>query len=424
MQIEAYDEQRSDLASTHFYFPDNMAINMDSDGESWLSCIRCGEKYDISRRKYICDRCHGLLEVKHSFPDHFTSEGFSGVWHYGPLIHPALGKARIISRGEGATAMYSHESVSRFTGLSSLGMKHEGENPTGSFKDRGMTVAVTEALRLGATETICASTGNTSASAASYSALAGIRSNVLIPSGNISSSKLSQAIAYGARIIDIPGDFDMAMSNVIRIAENRQDYYVLNSINPWRIEGQKTIFFEIMERVRDCRFIALPAGNLGNTSAAGKAIREFKELGLIDDIPKIISVQAEGASPFYNLWTGGGEKLEPVRASTIASAIRIGNPVNWEKAIREIRYTGGMVVRVTDREIIEAKRVVDRSGIGCEPASAASVAGLKQLVDQGKIDRNDSAVAVLTGNILKDTASIQEASDRIPMEAFMQELLA
>ncbi|MEM0156691.1 MAG: threonine synthase [Thermoplasmataceae archaeon] len=397
---------------------------MAANGESWLSCIKCGQKYSISRRKYICDRCHGLLEVKHTFTENFTEEGFRGVWHYKPLIHPSLEKARIVSRGEGATALYSHDSVSEFAGISGLRMKHEGENPTGSFKDRGMTVAVSEAIRLGATETVCASTGNTSASAASYSALAGIKSNVLIPSGNVSPSKLSQAIAYGARIIDTPGDFDMAMKNVARIAENSLDYYVLNSINPWRVEGQKTIFFEIMNELKECRFIALPAGNLGNTSAAGKAIREFSELGLINDIPEIISVQAEGASPFYNLWAGGMEKLEPVKASTIASAIRIGNPVNWEKAIREIRYTGGMVVTVSDREIMEAKRVVDRSGIGCEPASAASVAGLKKLVDEGKIDRNDRAVAVLTGNILKDTASIMEDSARIPMETFMRELLA
>lgn len=351
---------------------------------------------------------------------YFTLESeFHGVWKYRKLIHSWISPDQIVTRGEGCTHLYANSNMSKFVGIRNYYLKHEGENPTGSFKDRGMTVAVSEAIRLGVKETICASTGNTSASAAAYSAMAGLVSNVMIPKGNISVSKLLQAVAYGARIIEIPGDFDMAMSGVARVAEKDSRYYLLNSINPWRIEGQKTITFEIMEQVKNCDFISLPAGNLGNTSAVGKALRELKILGVIDHVPRIISVQAEGASPFYDLWSGNEKTLRPVKAETVASAIRIGNPVNWEKAIRAIRETGGIVTRVSDDEILKAKSAVDRSGIGCEPASAAAVAGVRKLRDEGTIDAGDVVVSILTGHILKDTASIQDPGNRIPHDQFM-----
>ncbi len=386
-----------------------------------LRCIRCGSSFGIDRKKYSCDKCGALLEVDQGEMVFRHDTKFKGVWSYRELIHRGLKPEKIVTRGEGSTKLYRHEKVSEWTGVGNLYMKHEGENPTGSFKDRGMTVAVSEALRLGATETICASTGNTSASAASYSALAGINSSVMIPEGGISLSKLSQAIAYGARIISVPGDFDLAMSQVQDISLSESRYYILNSINPWRIEGQKTIAYEIMEELKSCDFISLPAGNLGNTSAIGKALAELRSMGFIEEIPRIISVQAEGASPFYNLWAGKHNYLQPVKADTIASAIRIGNPVNWEKALRAIRDTDGLVVKVSDSEIISAKRIIDRSGIGCEPASAASVAGVKKLNDEGTIDHSDRVATILTGHILKDAANIAADSSRITLEEFMKE---
>lgn len=339
------------------------------------------------------------------------------------MIHPSIDDRHIVSRGEGNTHMYRHSSVSQWAGITDLQMKHEGENPTGSFKDRGMTVAVSEAARLGIRETICASTGNTSASAASYSALAGIKSSVLIPKGNISLSKLSQAIAYGSRIVDVEGNFDDAMSSVADIVEKNQLYYLLNSVNPWRIEGQKTIAFEIMESVPDCDFISLPAGNLGNTAALGKALKEMKTLGLIDGVPRIISVQAEGASPFYDLWSRRMSTLVPTKANTVASAIRIGNPVNWEKALSVVKFTNGVVTKVSDEEIIEGKRVIDQSGIGCEPASAASVAGLRKLTSEGVVDRGDKVVAILTGHLLKSESSKNSNVNRVGLSSFMEEAL-
>lgn len=386
-----------------------------------LRCIRCGTSFGIQRKKYTCDRCGALLEVDQGEMIFTKDSKFRGVWAYRELIHRGLIPRKIISRGEGSTMLYRHPKVSDWAGVPNLFLKHEGENPTGSFKDRGMTVAVSEALRLGATETICASTGNTSASAASYSALAGISSSVMIPDGGISQSKLAQAIAYGARIINVPGDFDLAMARIQDLALRNSKYYILNSINPWRIEGQKTIAFEIMEELKGCDYIALPAGNLGNTSAIGKALLELKAMDFIDEVPRIVSVQAEGASPFYNLWAGNQSELKPVKAETIASAIRIGNPVNWEKALKSIKATNGLVVRVSDNEIMAAKRIVDRSGIGCEPASAASLAGVRKLVAEGRIDHNDTVVSVLTGHILKDAATAASDPVKISLQEFLEE---
>ena len=387
--------------------------------ESFLKCFRCGKEYTINRKKYRCDSCNGILEVRHKLGETWFDPGISGVWRYKKIIHPSVPDEFIISRGEGSTHHYTHRKVSEWTGVDNISMKHEGENPTGSFKDRGMTLAVSEALRLGVRATICASTGNTSASAASYSSIAGIDSYVLIPKKNVSRAKLAQAIAYGAKIISVSGDFDSAMSQLQAIIEKNHEYYLLNSLNPWRIEGQKTIAFEIIEKNPDVDFISLPAGNLGNTTAIGKGLMELKEMGVIDKVPRIVSVQAEGASPFYNLWSGKTENLVPVRANTIASAIRIGNPVNWEKALKSIRSTNGIVMAVSDSEIMEAKRVIDSAGIGCEPASAASVAGIRKLVDEGLIDRTDSVVSIITGHILKDIDSISAMDSDIELSSFL-----
>jgi threonine synthase len=294
-------------------------------------------------------------------------------------------------------------------GLDDLVLKHEGENPTGSFKDRGMTVAVTQALRSGARAVACASTGNTSASMAAYAAQAGLQSLVFVPTGRVSAGKLAQAIAYGARTLLVRGDFDACL-RLVREAAESLGITLLNSVNPWRIEGQKTIVLEMLQQRgwRAPDWIVLPAGNLGNTSAFGKALREARQLGLIVKLPRLAAIQARGASPFYRSFRTGFARSFRVKAETVASAIRIGDPASFERAKRAIRETRGVVAAVTDAEILDAKAVVDAAGVGCEPASAAAVAGARKLVAQGVIGRRQSVVAVLTGHILKDAETVME----------------
>jgi threonine synthase len=377
-----------------------------------FKCIRCGHTKPVDD-EYVCS-CGGLYEVRHSFGE--LSLGYfdeklsdagpqwsSGVWRYKELIHPEIEKKYIISRPEGNTNLYKRRSVTEYAGVDDLYLKHEGENPTGSFKDRGMTVGVSVALSHGASKVACASTGNTSASMAAYAAQAGLQGVVFIPEGMIAYGKLAQAVAYGARVIQIKGNFDDAM-DVVRNGSKRLGFYILNSINPWRIEGQKSIIFEMLQQRRwnPPDWIAVPAGNLGNTSAFGKALRELKALGLIDKVPRIASIQAEGANPFYRLWNSVDKKLVPMNPHTIATAIKIGNPVSWEKALRSIRETHGTVEQVSDNEIMDAKAVIDASGVGCEPASAASVAGVKKLREKGVIAEDEEVVCILTGNLMKD----------------------
>ena len=375
-------------------------------------CVKCGRYLDHID-DFTCI-CGGIFEVEHRFPDisldlfderigTTVSPYNSGVWRYLELIHPKIPKDLIESRPEGNTNIYYRDGISKFSGIDDILLKHEGENPTGSFKDRGMTVAISEAKRSGADRVACASTGNTSASMAAYAAQAGLKGVVFIPSGMITYGKLSQALAYGARVIQVKGNFDDAM-RMIRDWSGELGLYVLNSLNPWRIEGQKSIIFELLQQRswEPPDWISVPAGNLGNTSAFGKALKELSTLNLIDYIPKIISVQAEGANPFYNLWKGGKEYLESVKPDTIASAIKIGDPVSWRKAVESLRYTDGLVEQVSDAEIMNAKAIIDRSGIGCEPASAASLAGVKKLKESGVIHSRDSVVCILTGNLLKD----------------------
>ena len=383
---------------------------------SELRCIECGRRYGLGVRMR-CD-CGGILEVVHDFvqvkPELFderigaTKPPYrSGVWRFKELVYPDISDAIIISRPEGNTNIYEHDMLSEHIGVRDVSLKHEGENPTGSFKDRGMTVGISEAKRLGAELVACASTGNTSASLAAYAAQAGMGCVVFVPEGEIAYGKLSQALAFGAKVLQVKGDFDDSM-RLVQKASDGLGIYLLNSINPWRIEGQKTIIFELLQQRgwASPDWIVVPAGNLGNTSAFGKALLELKELGLIDRVPRIASIQAEGASPFYKLWKSGTDELNPVKgANTVASAIRIGSPVNWRKAISAIKATNGVVEQVSDQEIMDSKAVVDRSGIGCEPASAASVAGARKLVDAGVIDPNEDVVCILTGNLLKDPES-------------------
>ena len=338
-----------------------------------------------------------------------------GVWRYRELILP-VPEQYIVSRPEGNTGLYpvgmencgngrsGQRQIGLYAGLERLFLKHEGENPTGSFKDRGMTVGVTMANLLGAQAVACASTGNTSASLASYAAQAGMRSIVFLPAGNVSAGKLAQTLAYGATTIQIDGDFDDAMHLVEKVCEEL-GIYLLNSLNPYRIEGQKAIGFEILQQLdwQAPDWLVLPAGNLGNTSAIGKAFRQAYQLSLISHMPRFASIQAAGANPFYRSFMQGFARQEQVHAHTIASAIKIGNPVSYTRARRVIEESDGIVEEVSDEEILAAKTVIDRSGLGCEPASAATLAGIRKLVERGVIKRDERVVGVLTGNLLKDS---------------------
>lgn len=336
----------------------------------------------------------------------------SGVWRFreGVLNIP---DEEIISYPEGNTNLYYRTKIASYVECEEVYLKHEGENPTGSFKDRGMTVAVTQAKRLGVKNVGCASTGNTSASLAAYAALAGLQAFVFIPKGKVAKGKLAQAVGYGAKIVEIEGSFDDAMQ-MVQKASAELGIYLVNSVNPFRLEGQKTIMWELFQDLRwqAPDWVVLPGGNLGNTSAFGKAIGEAMNAGWIKNKPRLAVIQAEGASPFYRAFCDDFSKqFKKVEPETVATAIRIGDPVNYEKAIGSIRNTDGLVDFVTDKEILEAKDQIDKAGVGCEPASAASVAGLRKLRKKGVIGKNERVVCVLTGHILKDADIIMEYSE-------------
>ena len=380
-----------------------------------LRCIDCGREYG-AEAIYEC-KCGGLLDVLYDSRkvkvsreifDSRTGSGEypyqSGIWRFKELIHPLIKPKDIVSRPEGNTNLYSHKKISEYVGATKIKLKHEGENPTGSFKDRGMTVGVSEAKRLGMKVVACASTGNTSASLAAYASMAGMKCVVFVPEGKIAYGKLSQALAYGARVLQVKGVFDDAM-RLVQESSRKLRMYLLNSVNPWRIEGQKSIMFELVQQYgwNPPDWVVVPAGNLGNTSAFGKAFEELKKLGLIKKVPRLAAIQATGANPLYRTWKRNSKNLLSVKhPETIATAIKIGNPVSWKKALRALKFTNGVVEQVTDQEIMDAKAIVDASGIGCEPASAASVAGTKKLVEAGLIKKDASVACIITGNILKD----------------------
>ena len=379
-------------------------------------CTACSALFPERDPRVRC-HCGGLLEVRHLSPAlrgealirQFDSRrgsqldaDQSGVWRYRELILPSIG-TEVITHPEGNTPLLAREAVSRWCGVADLRLKHEGHNPTGSFKDRGMTVGVTQAHRIGARAVACASTGNTSASLAAYAAQAGLPALVFVPAGQVALGKLAQTLAYGARTLLVRGDFDACL-RLVTEASDRLGVYLLNSINPFRIEGQKSIVLETLDQLdwQPPDWIVLPAGNLGNTAAFGKALEEAREAGLIDRLPRIAAVQAAGAAPFAAAFPGGFTARITVKAETIATAIKIGDPASWDRAVKTIRLTNGVVTAVSDDEILEAKAVVDASGVGCEPASAASVAGTRQLVARGIIQPGERVVAVLTGHLLKD----------------------
>ncbi len=397
----------------------------------WLQCIACGRKFDALEIRYTCD-CGDLLNVERdTFPDRDIFEARrasrrtidqSGVWRFREAVLD-VAEAVIVTHPEGATRLYERrENVGRTlqsddseqkvglespTYVSGILFKHEGENPTGSFKDRGMTVAMTQAKRLGARAVACASTGNTSASLAAYAAQAGIRAVVFIPAGKVATGKLAQTLAYGATALAVRGDFDAAMT-LVREACDKLGIYLVNSINPFRIEGQKTIVWELLQDLdwNAPDWIVVPAGNLGNTSAFGKALREAFDAGWITTMPRLASIQASGANPFFRSYRESFATRHKISAETIASAIRIGDPVSHAKAVTAIQQTNGIVEEVTDDELMSAKREIDGMGIGCEPASATTLAGVKKLRAAGVMRDGERIVCVLTGHLLKDTDSI------------------
>ncbi len=383
---------------------------------SWQACLACGSELTEGDARSRCPACGGLLEVRHRPPDltrdellqRFTERrgqrpgaASSGVWRFREVVLPSA--QEVISHPEGNTPLLHRDALDRWTGMTRLLLKHEGHNPTGSFKDRGMTVGVTQARRIGARAVACASTGNTSASLAAYAAQAELPALVLVPAGGVAVGKLAQALAYGARTLLVRGDFDDCL-RLVEEASTRLGVYLLNSINPFRLEGQKTIVLELLQQLswHPPDWIVLPAGNLGNTAAFGKGLQEAYAWGLISRVPRLAAVQAAGAAPFVRSYEEGFARRHAVKAETVATAIRIGNPASYERAVRAIRETDGVVLAVGDDELLEAKAAVDRCGVGCEPASAASVAGVRALVRRGAIAPEEQVVAILTGHLLKD----------------------
>ena len=400
---------------------------------SRLHCIGCGDSPESTAPDFRCIECGDLLEFVFSgwsfdpaslkslwlsrrtslgkpSPGNASAGEFarnqldqSGVWRFREML-PHIPPEHAITMGEGNTPLYHLARCARTTGVENLYAKHQGMNPTASFKDTGMTFAASSAHKGGFRWVACASTGNTSASMAAYAARGNMRSLVLIPDGKISWGKLSQSLDYGALTCQLRTDFDGCV-RILNELVRQKPVYLLNSVNPYRIEGQKTAAIELLEQLgwEAPDHIIVPGGNLGNSSAIGKALLEMLELKLISRLPKLSIIQAEGANPFYrSVREFGGSKLVPMTADTLATAIRIGNPASWKKALRVLRATGGEVEQVSEVEIAEAKAEIGADGIGCEPASAVTLAGLKKLRARGFVKPGEMVVLILTGHMLKD----------------------
>lgn len=371
----------------------------------WLESIETGETYAPFEEIRYTDDSGGLLEVRYAEYPTFDSFAGRGVWRYSAALPFESG----VSLPEGATPLHHVPRLEEEIGVRSLRIKHEGMNPTGSFKDRGMTVGVQVAKRLGVDRLACASTGNTSAALSAYGARAGLETLVLLPAGKVATGKVAQASLHGARILEVDGNFDDCLDIVRDLAE-RGEAYLLNSLNPFRLEGQKTIGYEILERFHEEEnrypdYIVLPVGNAGNTAALYKTFRELVTAGQLtpEEMPTLIGVQAEGAAPMVEAIENDWEEIRRWDAvETLATAIRIGNPVNAPKALPGIRATGGTALSVSDTEITAAQRDLAGEGIGVEPASAASVAGLRKLRADGVVSENDAVVCLTTGHLLKD----------------------
>ncbi len=394
-----------------------------------LVCVHCAATYAPDQIIYTCKRCGHLLTVEYDLDDIEVSRDEwmrrpLSVWRYRELL-PVRGEP--VSLQEGGTPLYHLKEIGKELGIPELYAKHEGMNPTGSFKDRGMTVGVSMARQLGMTSVACASTGNTSASLAAYAAKARIPCVVLLPAGKVALGKVAQALMHGARVISIRGNFDRALEMVHELCISHS-LYLLNSVNPYRLEGQKTIGFEAVDQLGGVpdRFV-LPVGNAGNISAVYKGLRELEALGFIDRLPMMTGIQAAGSQPVVKAIDQNLDVLVPEpEPETIATAIRIGAPVNAEKALVAIRATGGTAAAVTDEEILRMQRDLARmEGIGVEPASAASVAGIRKLAEEGLIDRDERIVCVVTGHLLKDPETVVRQCDPpIEIDADLPSLLS
>jgi threonine synthase len=404
-------------------------------GPPELRCIGCGAIYAEPASDFRCSSCGDLLEVNYaasardaaalkclwrSRKTSLEAIDQSGVWRFRELLPFLAPGAQPVTLREGNTPVYALPRCARSAGVDTLLAKHQGMNPTGSFKDTGMTAALSVAKQKGFEWVGCASTGNTSASMAAYAARAGMRALVLLPDGKISWGKLAQSLEYGARTVQLKTDFDGCVEVLLEIIR-RYPLYLLNSMNPYRLEGQKTAAFELMEQLdwQTPDHVIVPGGNLANSSALGKGFLEMASAGLIGKLPRISIIQAEGANPLARAMRNfNGERIEPVKAETRATAIRIGNPASWKKAVSVLRATGGACDDVSEQEIAEAKAEIGVEGIGCEPASAAALAGLKKLVRSGFVRRGDSVVLVLTGHCLKDPEfTLEQRKPSLAMDA-------
>ena len=394
-----------------------------------LVCINCQAEYSADEILYRCPKCDHLLKVSYDLDAMtFTQKDWEkrpiSVWRYRELL-PVRGEP--VTLQEGGTPLYHLRRIGEELGIKELYAKHEGMNPTGSFKDRGMTVGVSMARQLGMETVACASTGNTSASLAAYAAKAGMPAVVLLPAGNVALGKVAQALMHGAKVIAVRDNFDRALEMVHELCLS-EGIYLLNSVNPYRLEGQKTIGFEIVDQLGAVPDrIVLPVGNAGNISAVHKGLGELIELGFTEDMPMMTGIQAQGSRPVVDAIE---QNLNPLinqkDPETVATAIRIGAPVNAEKALTAIRATGGTAEAVTDEEILAMQRDLARKeGIGVEPASAASVAGIKKLLEEGRIDRDERIVCVVTGHLLKDPETvIRQCNPPIEIDATKEALLS
>jgi threonine synthase len=432
---------------------------------AFQQCINasCGATYSVDEALVACTRCGGLLDIQYQwdklpgtpktladFEHRWATKGtgaegrndFSGVWRFRELMPFYRSEDQIVTIGEGRTVLQTADLLAKQLNMKPgrLQLQYEGLNPSGSFKDNGMTAAFTHAKMVGAHKVACASTGNTSASLAMFATLAEMRGIVFIGSGKISIGKLSQALDYGALTLQIQGDFDDCLRRIRQIATDvpSMGIYLMNSVNPFRLEGQKSIMFRILE-ARDWQppdWIIVPGGNLGNCSAFGKAFSELRQLGLIKKIPRLAVINASGANTLNVLfserglrWNHGKWDQQAVaghyaaldesnyRPHTIASAIEISRPVNLPKALRALEIMNGVVRQVSDDEILEHRAMVARWGFGCEPASAASVAGLHKLLEEQVISRDESVVCILTGHELKDPNATVKYHTGIDMKA-------